>query len=183
MKRIVTGPSLQPTVCVLLVAQLCLILCNPMDCRPPGSSVHRILQATTLEWVAMPFSRNLPNPGIDPGSLHCRQLLYHLSYPGSPCTLLWNYKISKETTCAPVCIRVFWSVALVECKGMFREISENGLESILRSVIYHSAPFSPTHTHTHTLTHTHSHKIEWRSHRTFFRTEHIRSMIKNFCCI
>ena len=36
--------------------QSCLILCNP-DCSPPGSSVHGILQARTLEWVAMPSSR------------------------------------------------------------------------------------------------------------------------------
>ena len=32
-------------------------LCNPMDCSPPGSSVHGILQARILEWVAMPSSR------------------------------------------------------------------------------------------------------------------------------
>ena len=32
-------------------------LCNPMDCSPPGSSVHGVLQARMLEWVAMPFSR------------------------------------------------------------------------------------------------------------------------------
>ena len=37
--------------------QLRLTLCNPMDCSPPGSSVHGILQARRLEWVAMPFSR------------------------------------------------------------------------------------------------------------------------------
>ena len=37
--------------------QLCLTLCNPMDCSPPGSSVHGILQARILECVAMPFSR------------------------------------------------------------------------------------------------------------------------------
>ena len=37
--------------------QSCLTLCNPMDCRPPGSSVHGILQAGILEWVAMPYSR------------------------------------------------------------------------------------------------------------------------------
>ena len=37
--------------------QLCLTLCNPMDCSPPGSSVHGILQARILEWVAIPFSR------------------------------------------------------------------------------------------------------------------------------
>ena len=39
------------------VAQSCPTPCNPMDCSPPGSSVHGILQARTLEWVAIPFSR------------------------------------------------------------------------------------------------------------------------------
>ena len=43
-------------VCVL-VAQSCPTLCDPMDCSPPGSSVHEILQARILEWVAIPFSR------------------------------------------------------------------------------------------------------------------------------
>ena len=37
--------------------QSCLTLCDPVDCSPPGSSVHGILQARILEWVAMPFSR------------------------------------------------------------------------------------------------------------------------------
>ena len=41
----------------VLVAQLCWTLCNPMDCGPPGSSVHGILHATILEWIAIPFSR------------------------------------------------------------------------------------------------------------------------------
>ena len=40
-----------------LVTQSCLSLCNSMDCSPPGSSVHGLLQARTLEWVAMPSSR------------------------------------------------------------------------------------------------------------------------------
>ena len=40
-----------------------------MDCSPPGSSVHGILQTRILEWVAMPPSPgDLPNPGIEPGS-------------------------------------------------------------------------------------------------------------------
>ena len=39
-----------------LVAQLCLTLCDPMDCSPPGSSVHGILQARILAWVAISFS-------------------------------------------------------------------------------------------------------------------------------
>ena len=40
----------------VLVAQSCLTLCDPMDYSPPGSSVHGILQARVLEWVAIPFS-------------------------------------------------------------------------------------------------------------------------------
>ena len=49
--------------------QLCPTLCDPMDCSPPGSSVHGILQARILEWVAMPPSRGFPDPGIEPASL------------------------------------------------------------------------------------------------------------------
>ena len=39
-----------------LVTQSCLTLCDPMDCSPPGSSIHRIFQARVLEWVAISFS-------------------------------------------------------------------------------------------------------------------------------
>ena len=45
------------------VAQLCRTLCDPMDCI-----VHGILQARILEWVAVPFSGDLPNPVIEPRS-------------------------------------------------------------------------------------------------------------------
>ena len=41
----------------VLVAQLCPILCDPLDSKPSGSSVHGILQARILEYVAIPFSR------------------------------------------------------------------------------------------------------------------------------
>ena len=47
---------------VVLVAQLCPTLCDPMDHRPPGSSVHEILQASILEWVAISFSRGSSRP-------------------------------------------------------------------------------------------------------------------------
>ena len=40
---------------VVLVAQLCLTLCDPKDCTPPGSSVHGIVQARILEWIAIIF--------------------------------------------------------------------------------------------------------------------------------
>ena len=39
------------------IAQLCPTLCDPMDCSPPGSSVHGIFQPRILEWVAISFSR------------------------------------------------------------------------------------------------------------------------------
>ena len=48
-------------VCVL-ITQSCLIVCDPMDCSPLGSSVHGILQARILEWVAIPFSRGSSQP-------------------------------------------------------------------------------------------------------------------------
>ena len=58
----------------VLVTQLCPTLSNPMDCSPPGSSVHGIFQARILEWGAISFSRDCHflfygvNPGIEPGS-------------------------------------------------------------------------------------------------------------------
>ena len=44
------------------VTQSCLILCDPVDCSPPGSSVHGIFQARTLEWVAISSSRGSSQP-------------------------------------------------------------------------------------------------------------------------
>ena len=52
-------PTLEVKV---LVTQSCLTLCDAMDCRSPGSSVHGILQARILEWVAIPFSRGSSQP-------------------------------------------------------------------------------------------------------------------------
>ena len=49
--------------------QSCPTLCDSTDCSPPGSSVHGILQAGVLEWAAMSFSMDLPDPGIKPVSL------------------------------------------------------------------------------------------------------------------
>jgi len=49
--------------------QSCLTFCDPLDHSPRGSSVHWILQARILERVAIPSSRDLPDPGIEPMSL------------------------------------------------------------------------------------------------------------------
>ena len=45
-----------------MLTQSCLTLCNSLDCSPPGSSVHGILQAGILEWVAISFSRGSSQP-------------------------------------------------------------------------------------------------------------------------
>ena len=47
------------------VTQSCLILGNSMDCSLTGSSIHEIFQLRLLEWVAISFSEDLPNPGIE----------------------------------------------------------------------------------------------------------------------
>ena len=60
------------------VTQSCLTLCDPMDCSPPGSAAHGILQARILEWLAIPFSRGSSRPRDC--LLHFRQILYRLSY-------------------------------------------------------------------------------------------------------
>ena len=46
----------------VLVSQSCPTLCDPMDCSSPGLSVHGILQARILEWVAIPFRRGSSRP-------------------------------------------------------------------------------------------------------------------------
>ena len=67
--------------------QLCPTLCSSMDCSLPGSSVHGILQARILEWITMPSSRDLPDPGMN---THLLRLLHWqvgsllLAPPGKP---------------------------------------------------------------------------------------------------
>ena len=76
-------PKLKLHMCVVevWVTQSCPTLCDPMDYSLPGSSVHGILQARILQWVAMPFSRGSSQPqGSNPGLQHCRQTLYCLNH-------------------------------------------------------------------------------------------------------
>ena len=69
----------------VLVAQLCPILCDPMNCSLPGSSVHGDSPGKNTEWVALPFSRGSSWPRNQP-LVSCigRQILYCLSHQRSP---------------------------------------------------------------------------------------------------
>ena len=70
-----------------MLLQSCLVLCDPMDCSPSDSSVHGILQARILEWVAMPSSRgSFPSRDrthVSHISYVGRQVLYHQCHLGS----------------------------------------------------------------------------------------------------
>ena len=69
---------------------------NSMDCSPPGFSLHGILQARILLWIAIPFSKwsSQPRQGLNPRLPHCRCILYGLSHQGSP-----GDANSKEPAC------------------------------------------------------------------------------------
>ena len=58
-------------------------LCDPMDCSP-GSSVHGILQARILEWIAISSPGDLPDPGIEPGSPAFQTDALRSEPPGKP---------------------------------------------------------------------------------------------------
>ena len=59
--------------------------CDPMDCSLPGSSMHGIPQATILVVGSHSLLQViLPTQGSNPSLLHCRQILFHLSYKGTP---------------------------------------------------------------------------------------------------
>ena len=67
--------------------------CDPIDCSLPVFSVHEILQARILEWVAIPFSRgSLLTQELNLCLLHCRQILYRLSHQGSSWLFISGYK-------------------------------------------------------------------------------------------
>ena len=111
----------------MLVAQSCLTLCDTMDCSPPGSSVHGILQARILEWVAIPFSRgSFLTQELNSGLLHRRQILYHLSHQRSPnCSLVstkdWgNYSGGSGRR---------WAIELLENLSLFHFFFVHGERS------------------------------------------------------
>ena len=73
-----------------LVAQSYSTLCDPMDCSPPGSSVHEDSPGknTGVGCHALLW-RIFPSEGLNPGLLHCRGIFYPLSHQGSPRILEW----------------------------------------------------------------------------------------------
>ena len=82
MEDLIRKTKRQGTYCMYAqLLQSCLTLCDPMDYNLPRSSVHGILQARILEWVATPSSRGSSQPRgqtcISYVSYICKRVLYH----------------------------------------------------------------------------------------------------------
>ena len=87
------------------VAQLCLTLCNPVDCSPPGSSVHADSPGKNTKVGCYALLHGIfPTKWSNPGLLHCRRILYHLSHQGCP-IVLYHRLIT--------CLFVFFSLNIV----------------------------------------------------------------------
>ena len=104
--------------------QLCLTLCNPMDCSPPDSSVHGILQARILEWVAIFFSRGSSWP-------RDRTQISHTA--GRLLTLWATKKSHKQLWCSlnlPGVSKKKKKLLLWEVKGFFKKKVDLHLEEM-----------------------------------------------------
>ena len=101
--------------------QLCLTLCDLMNCSPPGSFVHRILQARILEWVAISFSRGSLQPRDQiQVFLHWKQILDCLSHQGNPIKsgvrLIWGkYKCSNSINKGSLLCKVYFTKYTYNC--------------------------------------------------------------------
>ena len=81
---------------LLCRAQLYLTLWDPMDCSLPGSSVHRILQARILEWVAILFSRGSSQPRDQTQVSHIAGRFFTTEPLGKPKATILQYKFKKK---------------------------------------------------------------------------------------
>ena len=91
-----TWEALINSAVMCLVAQSCLTHRDPVDCSPPGSSVHGDSPGKNTGVGCHALLQGIfPTQGSNPGLLHCRWILYHLSHQGNPSTIL-QYKIKVK---------------------------------------------------------------------------------------
>ena len=99
--------------------QSCLTLCDSVDCSPPGSSVHRILQARILEWVGTSRGSSWPGDRTSISYIFCtgRHVLLPLVLPGKP----------QESYAAPATCEIPWSLCRArnmrgQCLQMWKQV-------------------------------------------------------------
>ena len=88
----------------VLVTQLCPTIFDPIDCSPPGSSVHGILQARILQWVAIPFSR---------GSFQSKDWT-PVSFIACRFFTIWDTREASVCVCVCVCVCACVHVKLLQ---------------------------------------------------------------------
>ena len=111
------------------VAQSCPTLCDPVDCSPPGSSVHGILQARILEWVAISFSRGSSRPRVKPASSELPALAGGLFTT----TITWE-ALTQLCVCVCVCVLVAQSCPFL-CNPMDCSPPGSSIHGILQARI------------------------------------------------
>ena len=86
--------------CAVLSHSVMSDACDPMDCSPPGSSVHGDSPGKNTGVGCHALLKGIfPTQGLNPGLPHCRQFLYHLNHQGSPSILNWvSYLFSQGTS-------------------------------------------------------------------------------------
>ena len=100
-----------------LVAQSCLTLWDPMECSPPGSSIHGNSPGKNIGMGCHALLQGIfPTQGLNPGLLHCRWILYCLSHQGSPRILKW----------VPLLQRNFLTQGLLHCRWILYQLSYQG---------------------------------------------------------
>ena len=109
----------QADIALRVCAQQYPTLCNPVDCSPPGSSVHGVSQARILEWVTLPTPGDLPDTGIEPQllhPLHWQVDCLPLHHPGSPvqivthCSLCDHRQVSEPLVPSYFPVKKSWLI-------------------------------------------------------------------------
>ena len=93
--------SLKVRIWYVLVTESHPTLYDFMDCSPPGSSVHGNFQARILEWVAISYSRDLPDPGIEAMSPPLAGRFFTTELPGKPPETFGDSKFCSTTCLSP----------------------------------------------------------------------------------
>ena len=115
------------------VIQLCLTLCNPMDCSPPGSSVHGDSPGkNTGSGLPSLLQGIFPTQGSNRGLLHCRWILYCLSHQRNPRILEWVvYPFSRGTSRSRNQTRVSCIASLFFTSSATQETRSSHYDSII----------------------------------------------------
>ena len=121
-----------PCAALCLVTQLCSTLCDPMDCSPPGSSVHGFLQARYWRGLPCPPPGDLPNPGVKSGS----PTLLADSLPSEPPGKPKNTGVSNLTLLQGVFLTHKSNWDLLHCRWILYQLSHKGSLRILEWVAY-----------------------------------------------